>query len=101
MAPTRQDVINDALERLSGLGFTMENSFSEHGPMVAETITTLGRNEDVAGWVERYKQAHRGLTAAPAQQPAPMRKIPRSLTDAFCRGSLRRWEAALTYPRKH
>ena len=69
MAPTRQAAINDALERLSGLGFTMENSFSEHGPMVAETITTLGRNEDVAGWVERYKQAHQHAPLPPRKQP--------------------------------
>jgi len=58
MAVTRQDAINDALDRLSSLGFTMENSFSEHGPMVAEAISTLGCNEDVAGWVEIYKQRH-------------------------------------------
>jgi hypothetical protein len=32
-AATRQDAINDALERLDDLGFTMEHSFSEHGPM--------------------------------------------------------------------
>jgi Questin oxidase-like len=69
MAPTRQDAINDALQRLSGLGFTMENSFSEHGPMVAEAISTLGRNEDVAGWVEKYKQAHRHAPLPPPKQP--------------------------------
>jgi hypothetical protein len=38
MAATRQDAINDVLERLYDLGFTMENSFSERGPMVAEVI---------------------------------------------------------------
>jgi hypothetical protein len=45
----------------------MENSFSEHGPMVAEAISTLGCNEDVARWVEIYKQKHR-------HAPLPSRK---------------------------
>ena len=67
MAVTRQDAINDALDRLSSLGFTMENSFSEHGPMVAEAISTLGCNEDVVGWVEIYKQKHH-------HAPLPSRK---------------------------
>jgi Questin oxidase-like len=69
MATTRQDAIDDALERLDSLGFTMENSFSEHGPMVAEAISTLGRNEDVAGWVEIYKQRHRHAPLPPRKQP--------------------------------
>jgi hypothetical protein len=69
MAATRQDAINDALQRLDGLGFTMENSFSEHGPMVAEAISTLGCNEDVAGWVEKYKQKHRHNPLPPRKQP--------------------------------
>ena len=69
MAATRQDALNDALERLDGLGFTMENSFSEHGPMVAEAISALGRNDDVAGWVEIYKQKHRHNPLPPRKQP--------------------------------
>ena len=44
MTATRQNAINDALERLDHLGFTMENSFSEHGPMVAEAISTFARS---------------------------------------------------------
>ena len=67
MAVTRQDAIDDALDRLSSLGFTIENSFSEHGPMVAEAISTLGCNEDVVGWVEIYKQKHH-------HAPLPSRK---------------------------
>ena len=69
MAVTRQDAINDALDRLSSLGFTMENSFSEHGPMVAEAISTLGCNEDVAGWVEIYKQKHQHAPLLPRKHP--------------------------------
>jgi Questin oxidase-like len=69
MTITRQDAMNDALERLSFLGFTMENAFSEHGPMVAEAISTLGCNEDVAGWVEAYKQKRRHAPLPPRKQP--------------------------------
>jgi hypothetical protein len=64
-----QDAINDALERLSSLGFAMENSFFEHGPMLAEGISTLGCNEDVAGWIEIYKQKHQHAPLPPRKQP--------------------------------
>jgi hypothetical protein len=68
MTIIRQDVINDALERLSSFGFTMENAFSEHGPMVAEAISTLGCNEEVADWVEIYKQNHQHAPLPPRKQ---------------------------------
>jgi hypothetical protein len=64
----RQDAINDGLERLSNLGYTMENSFSEHGPMVAEAISTLGCNGEVTGWVEIYKQKHQHAPLPPRKQ---------------------------------
>jgi hypothetical protein len=47
----------------------MENSFSEHGPMVAEAISTLGCNDDVAGWVEKYKRQHRHAPLPPPKRP--------------------------------
>jgi hypothetical protein len=68
MTITRQDAINDALERLSRLGFTMENTFSEHGPIVAEAISTLGCDEKVADWVEIYKQKHQHAPLPPRKQ---------------------------------
>lgn len=46
---------------------------SEHGPMVAEAISTLGCNEDVAGWVEAYRQKH---------QHAPLLRRNSQLTEA-------------------
>jgi hypothetical protein len=69
MAATRQDTINDALDRVSELGFTMEHSFSEHGPMVAEAISTLGCNDAVAGWVEICKSKHRHSPLPPHKEP--------------------------------
>ena len=59
MAMSRQDAINDALTRLSDLGFTYGPNYAEHGPMAAEAISTLGHNDAVAGWVETYKKDHR------------------------------------------
>jgi hypothetical protein len=65
MAITRQDAIGLALERLSGAGFTMEPGFSEHGPMVAETISTLGHDAEVAPWVEAYEAKRRHIPPPP------------------------------------
>jgi hypothetical protein len=68
MATTRQDAINDALERLEDRGFTMEHSFSEHGPMVAEAISTLNCNDDIAGWVKTYKVKRRHVPPPPPKE---------------------------------
>lgn len=40
-----------------------------HGPMVAEAIRTLGCKEDVAGWIEAYKQKHQHAPLPPRKQP--------------------------------
>ena len=37
--------------------------------MVAEAISTLGCNDDVAGWVEMYKQKHQHNPLPPPKQP--------------------------------
>jgi hypothetical protein len=44
-----QDAINDALERLSSLGFAVENSFFEHGPMLAEGTSTWAATRMLPG----------------------------------------------------
>jgi hypothetical protein len=69
MATTRQDAINDPLERLYDVGFTMQPGFSEHGPMVAEAISTLGYDDEVAGWVESYKAKRCHIPPPPLQEP--------------------------------
>ena len=69
MAMSRQDAINDALARLSDLGFTYGPNYAEHGPMAAEAISTLGHNDAVAGWVEAYKKDHRPHPLPPRCQP--------------------------------
>lgn len=65
----RQDALNDALARLDGVAFTMQPGFSEHGPMVAEAISSLGRNDRVAPWVEAYKAHYRHIAAPPGNAP--------------------------------
>ena len=69
MAMSRQDAINDALARLSDLGFTYGPNYAEHGPMAAEAISTLGHNDAVADWVEAYKKDHRPHPLPPRCQP--------------------------------
>ncbi|HUB94898.1 MAG TPA: questin oxidase family protein [Stellaceae bacterium] len=69
MGLTRQNAINGALERLSGVGFTMEPGFAEHGTMVAETISTLGFHDEVLPWVEGAEKNRRHIPAPPASAP--------------------------------
>ncbi len=55
---TRSDALHDALERLEGYGYLDAAGFAVHGPMGAETLSTLGHNDLVASWVEAYKARH-------------------------------------------
>lgn len=50
------DVVNDALDRLRGVGFEFGPGFVNHAPMVAETLAAIGYREIVATWVEDNKQ---------------------------------------------
>jgi hypothetical protein len=62
---TRQEALNDAYDRLKDIWFNMEPIFAEHGPMVAEAISTLGRDAAIGPWVEAYKANHRHLPPPP------------------------------------
>jgi hypothetical protein len=48
--------IDEALELLADSGQEFGNGLSNHGPMAAEALVTLGRSEAVVPWVERYKR---------------------------------------------
>jgi hypothetical protein len=69
MAMTRQEAIEGGLARLKGVGFTMGPGFAEHGPMVAEAISSLGFNDRVAAWVDAYNGKTRHLPMPSPQQP--------------------------------
>jgi hypothetical protein len=62
----RQDALNDALERLEGYEYLdLPGPFACHGPMGAETLSTLGYDDLVADWVEAYKSRHEPLDPFP------------------------------------
>jgi Questin oxidase-like len=61
------DAMDQALERMTGLAL-----LSNHGPMAAEALVTMGRAEQVAAWVEAYK---RRFTAS---YPTPHRAVTRA-----------------------
>jgi hypothetical protein len=63
---TRTDALLDALERFDGNAYLDEPGFAFHGPMGAETLSTLGHDDFVASWTEAYKARHQPLEAPPA-----------------------------------
>ncbi len=70
----RQDAINDAYERLYGVGFSIKLApiapdFAAHGPMGAEALNSLDQNEAVAGWVDAYKAERQHLPMPPPKEP--------------------------------
>ncbi|HEX6238517.1 MAG TPA: hypothetical protein VFZ68_15055 [Acidimicrobiales bacterium] len=69
MTITRSDALNDALDRLEGYGYLDAPGFASHGPMGAETLSTLGHDELVGRWVETYKARHEPLDTPPATEP--------------------------------
>jgi hypothetical protein len=87
MAP---DLLDGTYERLSVTGPEYGGGLSNHGPMAAEALLRLGRDDAIEGWVTQYL---RGLEDA--VRPAS------PITDADWRealGDLRRvadWEAYL------
>lgn len=62
----RADAIDDALDRLSDYSFADGPGMATHGPMAAEALCTLGHNDLVGAWVEKYKARHEAIAAPPA-----------------------------------
>jgi hypothetical protein len=63
---TRTDALNDAYERLAGFAYLDAPGFATHGPMGAETLSTLGHDDEVAAWADEYVRRHEPLLAPPA-----------------------------------
>ena len=66
---TRSDAIDTALERLAAFTYLDTPGFATHGPMGAETLSTLGHDDLVPGWAAQYAQRHEPLPAPPADNP--------------------------------
>jgi len=49
------DALLDALDRLRNTGPEFNSFLANHGPMAAEAIVQLGADDEVAGWVDRYR----------------------------------------------
>jgi hypothetical protein len=63
-------VIDQALEMLGGCGPEFASGLSNHGPMAAEALIALGRNDAVEDWVARYRKRL-------LDRPANVEPIPR------------------------
>ena len=61
------DILDQALEVVSGAAPDFANGNSNHAPMVAETLSFLGRDEAIMPWIEDYRA---DLRDRPAGQPA-------------------------------
>jgi hypothetical protein len=80
----RSDALNDAFKRLEGFTYLDAPGFACHGPMGAETLSTLGHNDLVAGWVEQYSKRFQPLPAPPpknAIDPADAQTMCEALGD--------------------
>ena len=65
------DALDEALERLRGTGTEVAGGIApNHGPMGAEALVALGRDDAVVAWADRYR---RNLALMPASN-APITK---------------------------
>lgn len=55
-APPGADAMDEALEMLRPYGPSFGGGLSNHGPMAAEAIVTLGLHEGLVGWVDAYRR---------------------------------------------
>ncbi|HMA28454.1 MAG TPA: questin oxidase family protein [Thermoanaerobaculia bacterium] len=77
------DRLDDALEILDGAGPEYGGGLSNHGPMAAEALFTLGEPGAVVPWTERYRRKL-------GDEPAPGKPVERSaIPDAL--GQMRRY----------
>lgn len=74
----RADALAEALDRLSGYAYTDGIGMATHGPMGAEAMSALGRDDLVVDWVESYKTRHDPIAA-----PPPVQRLDRDDTAAL------------------
>ncbi|MCE9594687.1 MAG: questin oxidase family protein [Planctomycetes bacterium] len=67
-APERStDALDEAYERIAARFPDAKVHTSNHAPMVAEVLCTLGHGERVAGWLDANLQAHEPWTGTPTR----------------------------------
>jgi hypothetical protein len=66
--PAMAGILDEALEALSRTAPEFENGNTNHAPMVAETLVTIGHGEMVAGWVDAYRR-ELGTRERPSEGP--------------------------------
>lgn len=54
--PLAGDKLDEALEMLAPYAPSFRGGLSNHGPMTAEALISLGRDDAVMGWVENYRR---------------------------------------------
>ncbi len=54
------DAMDEALEILAGTGPEFGGGLANHGPMAAEALVTMGRDDAVVSWVRRYRNRLEG-----------------------------------------
>jgi hypothetical protein len=64
--------LEDALAALSSRGPVLSNGLTNHAPMVAEVLATLGRGREIGPWLARY---------APLLRPWPAARSPLGAAD--------------------
>ena len=74
--------LDDALEILKDTGPEYRGGLSNHGPMAAEALASLGRKGDVVAWTERYRKQ---LLERPPRRQAIPRKDFRDAMGDFSR----------------
>jgi hypothetical protein len=75
-------VLDDALTVFAGTAPQYGSlGLANHGPMVAEALAHLGRQEDIAAWVERYRQ-RLDVAPPPATRPLTEQDWPAALGEA-------------------
>ncbi|MFT5048910.1 MAG: hypothetical protein ACI8QZ_000297 [Chlamydiales bacterium] len=83
--------MDEALEMLAPFGPTFSGGLSNHGPMVAEALVAMGREDAVVAWIDRYRT--RLEASPPARERIDAANWRQALGDGSRTGS---WTAFFT-----
>lgn len=56
LRPDADEALDEALEMLAPYGPSFRGGLSNHGPMTADALISLGRSDAVVGWVGNYRR---------------------------------------------